>query len=355
MKKLFAMILSLAILATLCVGCGGNKEAPTNDKKPTASEEKKETAAPSEEVITLRMGSGSADSTPEVQAAHYMAERLEELSGGTMKIDVLANGLAGSDLEILEGQQIGSMDISLMSAVLSNFDSAMMLLEYDFLFVNDAHRDAVLHGELGEELYARIAETCGVKILAPFNRTPRLISATKKIETLDDLHGVKIRVPEAAARTAVWTALGASPTPMSYNEVYTSISTGVIEGQENPIANITGSKFYEVCPYLMMSNHLYGFQLLNISNITWNKLSDEQKGWVAQAAEEAAERNNELVLALEADQLAEAAAHMEVVEVDVSSWREAVKDVYKQFSNDPNYAAFEDFYTRIVELGKDFE
>ena len=272
-----------------------------------------------------------------------------------MKCDVLANGLAGSETEIIEGEQMGAMDMSIICGVLQNFDSALMFLEWDFLFVNQDHLEEVLYGEIGDKIEQRILDTTGIRVLSTFMRTPRLMSTTKKIENVEDLKGLKIRVPEMAARTALWSALGASPTPMSFNEVYSALQTNVIEGQENPINTIVTNKLYEVCPYLTISNHVYGFMYLNISDLTWQKLTDEQKEWVQQAADEAAEYNDKLAAEMEEAQMAEAAEHMEVTTVDTTEWRELTKDVYKQFENDPNYDAFEETYLEIVNAGEKYQ
>ncbi|MDO4324146.1 MAG: TRAP transporter substrate-binding protein [Lachnospiraceae bacterium] len=332
MKKILAFVLSLSLAASVF--------APT--------------VSAAEPEITLKLGSTTSEGTAEIEACHYFADRLEELSGGTMTCDVLANGLAGTETEIIEGEQMGSMDMSVICGVLQNFDSALMFLEWDFLFVNEEHLKEVLYGEIGDQIEQRILDTTGVRVLSTFMRTPRLMSTTKKIETLEDLKGLKIRVPEMAARTALWRALGTSPTPMSFNEVYSALQTNVIEGQENPINTIVANKLYEVCPYLTISNHVYGFMYLNISDITWQKLNEEQRAWVQQAADEAAEYNDKLAVEMEKEQLDEAAEFMEVTEVDTTEWRERTKDVYKEFESDPNYDAFEKIYLQIVEAGEKY-
>lgn len=329
MKKLLAILLAIGMMVSVTTAFG-------------------------DAAVTLKLGSTTSEGTAEIEACKFFAKRLDELSGGTMACDVLANGLAGSETEIIEGEQMGSMDMSIVCGVLQNFDPALMFLEWDFLFVSQEHLEEVLYGEIGQKIEDRILETTGVRVLSVFMRTPRVMSTTKKIETVDDLRGLKIRVPEMAARTALWTALGASPTPMSFNEVYTALQTSTIEGQENPINTIVANKFYEVCPYLTISNHVYGFMYLNIAEMTWNKLTEEQRAWVQQAADEAADYNNKLAAEKEAEQLKEAEEHMEVTTVDTTEWRTKTKDVYKQFSGAPTYGAFEEIYLAIVAAGEKY-
>lgn len=358
MKKLLAACLSVSMVLSLLVGCSGSASSDSTSasvtKDTTTNAAQGADAAAQAEVINLKLGSTTSDGTAEIEACRYFADRLKELSGGTMTCDILANGLAGSETEIVEGQQLGSLDMSVMCGVLQNFDSALMFLEWDFLFVNQDHLSEILYGEVGDKIEQRILETTGIRVLDIFMRTPRLMSTTKKIESIDDLKGLKIRIPEMPARTALWSALGSSPTPMAFNEVYSALQTKTIQGQENPIATIVTNKLYEVCPYLTVTNHVYGFMYLNISDSTWQKLNDEQRGWVQQAAGEAAEYNNKLAVEMESAQMEEAAEHMEVTVVDTSDWRDLTKDVYKQFEGDANYAAFEEIYLDIVAAGEKY-
>jgi len=299
----------------------------------------------------LRLGSSSPDGAVEILAAREFARLLEYHSGGAMRADVLPGGLAGGERELVEGQQLGTVDMSLVGAVLQNFDPAMMILQYDFLFVNEDHVRYVFEGAIGQRIFNRLIDTTDVRVLAVFMRTPRIMSTIRPINTIDDLRGLRLRLPEMPARTALWTALGASPTPMAMPEVYTALQTRTIDGQENPITNIINARFYEVCDYLALSNHVYDFQFITIAESRWRALSEQQRGWVTRAATEAAVFNDRELRRLEAEELTYARGHMTFTHPDTSSWRAAVADVYRQFLH---VEGFESLYRAIAEVGRQF-
>jgi tripartite ATP-independent transporter DctP family solute receptor len=300
----------------------------------------------------LKLGSSMADGTVEVVSAKQFAQLLGEFSNGTIKCDVLAGGLAGGEREIVEGQQLGTIDMSVVSGILQNFDPAMMIMEYDLLFVNEDHVKKVFYGPVGQKIFDRLLQKTQIRILSTFMRTPRLMTTTRPINSVDDLKNLRLRVPEMKARTALWAALGASPTPMAFPEVYTALQTKTIDGQENPITAIVSSKFYEVCDYLALTNHVYGFMFLNIADPKYQSFSEEQKGWINKAAVEAAAYNDRLVKDQEKKEMDISMSRMTVTRPDTSSWRDATKDVYKQFLD---VEGFQELYTAIVEAGKEFE
>lgn len=334
MKKMLVLLTVLVFGMTL-VFAGGTQET------------KRESG-----VITLKLGSSQNDGTAELEAAKEFARLLEVYSGGTMKCDVLGNGLAGGEREIVESQQLGTLDMSVVSGILQNFDPAMMILEYDLLFVNEEHVLKVFNGPVGKKIYDRLIDSAGIRILNMYLRTPRLMTTNKPINSSADLVGLKLRVPEMQARTALWRALGASPTPMAFNEVYTALQTGTIDGQENPISTINSSKFFEAVNYLAVTNHVYGFMFINITEDRWQSLNDQQKEWVSRAAAESAVFNDKLAKEQEKVLMDTVTKRMTVTYPDTSSWREKTKDVYKQFAN---VDGFLDLYTAIIDAGKEFE
>lgn len=300
----------------------------------------------------IKLGLTAAEGTPEVVAAREFAKILEKTSKGAMRADVLAGGLAGGERDIVEGQQLGTLQMSVVSGILQNFDRAMMILEYEFLFKNEDHVRKVFGGPLVEKINKRLIDKSKLRYLSVFMRTPRLLTTRRPVNKLEDLKGMKIRVPEMPARVALWKALGASPTPLAFPEVFTALQLGTIDGQENPIGLIYSAKFHEVVKYLALTNHVYGFMLLTISEDFYKSLTPQQKTWVEQSAKEAAAFNDKYVKETEADFMAKVTKVMTVTKPDMQPWREATKDVYKQFTS---VEGFEDLYLAIVEAGKDYK
>ena len=300
----------------------------------------------------IKLGLTAAEGTPEVVASREFAKILAAKSNGAMRADILAGGLAGGERDIVEGQQIGSLQMSVVSGIIQNFDPAMMILEYEFLFKNEDHVKKVMNGPIGEQINKRLAEKAKLRYLSVFMRTPRILTTSKPVNKVGDLKGLKIRVPEMPARLALWRAMGASPTPLAFPEVFTALQLGTIDGQENPVGLIYASKFHEIVKYLALTNHVYGFMLLTISDEYLKSLTPEQRKWVEESAKEAAAFNDKYVKDTEADFMAKVTKTMTVSKPDVGPWRDATKDVYKQFVN---VQGFEALYTAIVDAGKEYK
>ena len=299
----------------------------------------------------LKFGAGSAAFTPEVIAAGKFAELVTEKSKGKYRVDVMHSGQAGGEREIAESQQLGTLQFAILGGIVQNFDPALMIVEWDLLFKNDDHVKAVLNGPIGEKISERMIKHLDTRIMAPFMRTPRLLTTKQPVRTLADLKGMKIRIPEMAARIALWEALGSRPTPMSFPEVIPALQMGAIDGQENPIGTIAANKIQDVVKYLGDTKHLYGFMMLTVSETFWKSLPKEDQDMFMEAAKEAAVHNDKLTAESEADLYKELGEKMEVIAPDMNEWREATKDVYKKFEN---VEGFVDLYTEIVKLGEQY-
>jgi tripartite ATP-independent transporter DctP family solute receptor len=278
-------------------------------------------------------------------------ELAEQYSKGQLKVDVVVGGVLGGERDVAEGIQIGTVDGAILGGILQNFDPAMSILEFPFLFKNDAHVRAVMEGPVGEKIKARLIAKTGVRVLSHVMRTPRELTTKKPVKSLADLKGMKIRVPEMEAHLETWRALGATPTPLAFTEVYTALQLGTVDGQENPLGVIYANKFYEVADYLAISDHLVGFMMIVINNDKFNKLDPGVRQALAKAAVEASRYNDKLLKEINADIEKNLFAKMKVTKIDNAPWRDAAKDVYKRFLK---YDGFEDLYLSIRKAGEKF-
>jgi tripartite ATP-independent transporter DctP family solute receptor len=299
----------------------------------------------------FKLGLSSPPGNPEAVASVKFSEYVKEFSGGKMRVDVLSGGQGGGEREIGEAMTVGTMHFAVLAGILMNFDQALMIVEWDLLFKNNDHVRAAMNGEIGEKISKRLIDNTGIRKLAVFMRTPRLLTTNKPVNTLDDLKGMKIRVPEMPARVAIWKALGARPTPMSFTEVIPSLQLGTIDGQENPIGIISSAKIYEAIKYLANTRHLYGFMLLLVAEPVWQNFSEEEREIILKAAAKAAEFNDKLVTDSESELMKEVSAHMKITEPDMEPWRKASKDIYKDYSN---VKGFTELYEAIVKLGEKY-
>src|SRR5687767_14484774 len=180
----------------------------------------------------------------------YLGQKLAEKSGGTMRVDVYSSGQLGSEREFLELVQIGGLAMTKVSAsVLEGFAPEFKVFGLPYLFRDDAHKAAVLAGPIGKEILAA-PESKFMRGLCYYDSGSRsFYTKTRPIHKPDDLKGLKIRVQESPMAFALIRAFGASATPISFGELYTSLQQGVVDGAENNPPSFHLARHYEVCKY----------------------------------------------------------------------------------------------------------
>ncbi|SEM28616.1 tripartite ATP-independent transporter solute receptor, DctP family [Roseovarius azorensis] len=226
--------------------------------------------------------------------------KLEELSGGAFTGEQAAAGQLGGERDLIEGLQIGSIDMVITSTgPLGNFVPEIYALDLPFLFRDYDHARKVLDGEIGQELIAKINENNLVGLAWAENGFRHVTNSQRPVRTPADLAGLKLRTMENRVHMAAFTGMGASPTPMAFPEVFGALQQGVVDGQENPVTVITASKFWEVQKYVSLTGHVYSPAIILVSPILFDGLSDEQKGWFYEAAKAGVEANRAEVNRLE--------------------------------------------------------
>jgi len=300
---------------------------------------------------TLVFASAYAEDDHQTQSLIKFGELVEEKTDGEIIVEVNYGGVLGGERDVAENIQLGSIDGAILGGILQNFDPALSILEFPFLFKNPEHIKAVTNGPIGEVINERMQENINMRYLDIVMRTSRQLTTNKPVNSVEDLQGLKIRVPEMKAHLETWSAMGASPTPMAFPEVYTALQVGTVDGQENPVPVIYANKFYEVCDYLAYTNHLPGFMMIVINDDTYRSMSYEHRIALQQASHEASLYNEEILA--ESMEAIEAELHekMEVTRPDTSEFAAAAGDVYKEFDN---VEGFTELYLAIKELGEDY-
>lgn len=323
MMKKFMLVALIAALTIVTAACGSSKSEGGGSGS----------GSDSGKVVKLRLGHITSDTDAWHLGAQKFAELVSEKTNGSVQIDLFASSTLGNDRDLIEGMQLGSVDFALVAGVLSNFYEPFSILELPYLFRDREHLEKVLYGPVGDKLREDLLANAQVRGLQFWMRTPRELTVNKRVEKVEDLKGVKIRVPEIPASIEAWKAMGATPTPMAFGEVYSSLQTGVIDAQENPVAFIASSKMEEVQKYLVKTNHVYGYVMLAMSDLTYKKLTEEQQKAIEEAAIEATEYENQLVFEQEAELLEKLqASGMEIIEVDTTSFMEKAQTVHAHFA-----------------------
>ena len=367
MKKRFvSTVLCAAMVAGSLAGCGlktpeTTTAAPAPETTTAAAAE--ETKAAAEETAAAT----EASDTPEVtlvyaevnpldtivgQMATAFKEKVEELSGGKIAIDIQASGVLGSENDVLDTMLGGggTIDMSRISAfALTSYGvEKSVLLSIPYTFVNRDHFWNFANSDLAPEFLMEPHDNdLGVRGLFYGEEGFRHFFTVKEISGLEDLKGMKLRVSNDPIMNGMVQGLGANPTVVSFNELYSALQTGVVDGAEQPIANYKSNAFQEVAPNLILDGHTLGAVQVIITDEAWDKLTEEQQNILMEAGKYASDFNRKISEEAENKVLDELKAEgINVIEVpDITPWQEACKDII-----DSSTADNKELYQKILDM-----
>ena len=213
------------------------------------------------------------------ETAQAYAQAVEQKSGGKVKIQIAASGSTGDWPQSIEGLKIGTNDIVLQSiGTLDRYNILPGIEAFPYLIRDIDHFKKAYYGPVGAEFIDQVANKTSFRIIGAGYRGARWLSSNKPVAKLDDLKGLKLRVPPLKMYRMTWEQLGASPVPMGVAELFTSMQQGVVDGQENPLEVIESMKFYEVQKYAIDTRHVIGAMTWIFSDARFKKLpADVQK------------------------------------------------------------------------------
>jgi tripartite ATP-independent transporter DctP family solute receptor len=253
-------------------------------------------------------------------------------------IEVFDNAQLGGERDVLEQLQLGQIQMSYLSPVLGNVDPKINILDLPYLFKDYKHLDSVLDGDLGKEIIKDLPSK-GIHGFAFMENGFREITNSKKpINTLDDLKGLKIRVPEAPISIANLKSLGTNVVTLAFPEVYSALQQGTVDGQENAYAVATSSKFYEVQKYVAETKHMWGSFVIVGSEKWYSKLSPDLQKVIQEAADETSKYERQIFREEEQKNKQELIDKgMKVTTPDLEPFRQATTPVYEDFfKKNPN-------------------
>ncbi|WKN42585.1 TRAP transporter substrate-binding protein [Tunicatimonas pelagia] len=291
--------------------------------------------AQEEEIKTLRLGHGLSVDHSVHQAMMFMGDRLKEKSEGKMELKVYPSEQLGSERECVELLQFGSLAMTKVSAaVMEGFVDKYRVLGLPYLFESKAHAFKVLDSDVGKEILES-GESIWLRGLGFYDSGYRsFYTKDRPINTPSDLSGMKVRVMSSINSINMVEAMGGSPTPISFGELYTALQSGVVDAAENNPPSFYLSRHYEICKYYSIDQHTQVPDVLLISQIIWNELSPQEQQWVQEAADESVVYQRELWEASEQEAMdAVKAAGVEVNYPDKSPFQEAVESVYEPFKD----------------------
>ena len=304
MKKLLAVVLALSLLLTASLAGA--------------------------EVLTL--GHFGAPGEPVTSAAETFAAKLEELSGGTMTVDIQGNSALGNAKEMVEQTQIGAIQMCLVSqGSLDKYDIRYALVTAPYVFTSYEQAYAVVDGPFAEWVSDGVLESKGLHNVGAWDYGFRcLTNSVREVKEPADVAGLKIRTPSEIQKVACFEALGADVQQIAFSELITALKQGTVDGQENPLSTIYNNKLWEANQkYLTLDRHTWESVNLTVDNAWWTSLTDEQRGWVIEASNVARDQMRAEVQNSEADYIQKLSdAGMVVTEVDMDAFKAAMQPAW---------------------------
>ena len=290
--------------------------------------------------LILRYAENQPEGYPTTEAAYAFADKVSERTNGRVQVRVYSNGALGSETSVIEQMEYGGIDFSRASVMsLGEFVPETYVLQLPYLYEDDEHMWAVLDGPIGQVFLDSIKKRIGLTGLAWFDAGVRHFYTNTPVETLDDLKGLRIRIGESSMMQSIIGALGAVPVPLAYDDVYSALAKGEIDGAENNWPSYAFTGHYEVAKYMLLDGHTRIPELLLASEEAMEQLAalDESYPAIVRAcAREAQELERDLWAKEEVNSEQEMrAAGVTVTTLSAAQlalFQAAVQPIYDQFS-----------------------
>ena len=290
-----------ALMITTLAGCGSSANTAATTEAPAAAEtQAQETAAAaapaaSADAKTLKLACTKSSESYMVKELENFAKKVNELSGGSLVVELYPASQLGGQDEIMEGIGMGTIEMSFLPAsVCESFFPKVGVPGTLFVAKNEEHALKIWNSEYAQNILNEMAETINVRCFDFIIEGTRNVWTTKPVNQLSDLKGIKLRVPGAPSFVDSFSALGANPTPMALSEVYTGLQTNIIEGLEMDTPTILVNNMQELCKYCYKTGHGVSIMSFMIANDLWNGLTEDQQNAIETAAAESTEVMNKM-------------------------------------------------------------
>lgn len=286
-KKSLLVLSSLALTGSLILtACGTSTPASTDNSSGDQTAK----------IHTIKVANYFAYDHPQnIALREKFKPIVEKNSNGTLKVEIYENSKLGAEKEFYDGVRNGTIEMGIPGMIMQSDIERMIIPELPFLFKNFKHAKTVLNGPLGQEITTDLEKRHGVHPLAWSANGFRMVSSNRPIEKMEDFKGFRLRMPNIPNYIALGKSLGANVTPLPISEVFTALEQKVVDGQENPIATLRASGWYEVQKNVLESRHMFSPNIYIINSKFWQKLTPEQQKVIEEAAKMAADYEWELL------------------------------------------------------------
>jgi len=284
--------------------------------------------------IIIKVALGESPEHPEGKFAMKFKELVEEKTNGAVEVEPYFIGELGSQRDYIEGLRMGTLELSWVTiAFFSSYEPILNIFELPYLFKSRELAFWMVNGPFKKMIQDRV-EKHGVKLLGFFEAGYRHVTnSVRPINTPEDLKGLKIRVPQSKANIDALNVMGASASPLSFEELYLALQQGVFDGQENPYGDIYFNKFYEVQKYLSNTGHIFMMHMVLYSEKLWDQLPKDIQEKIEEAVQETAVYEINIVKGQEEVTLADALREkgIKINDVDIAAFQEVVKPLYQEY------------------------
>ncbi len=343
-KKVLSLLLGVALVTSL-VGCSSKEGTGTTGTSGAATNS-------SAEPLTITFAHSSAEATSTNQAALKFKEYVEANSNGQLLVNVYPNAQLGGDRELVENTQNGTVTAMISSpAPQVSFVPAATIFDTPFVFSDLKQGRAVLQDADFTKAIGAEYQKAGFHYLGASGQGFRTLTSNKKVTTMADLKGLTIRTMENKYHLKAWQLLGANPTPLAFNELYTALQQGTVDAQENPVELVVSQKFYEQQKYIMNTNHILQTNTVIMNEAFYDGLSDELKAVVDEAGKQAVDTANKVNdEKFEANKKVITDFGDEFVEIsseEIAKFAEAAKPVYEDIKAGTTPAVYDSYFAAI--------
>ena len=342
MKRLKLWMMVAAVFSLLVLSaCGGGAE--------DASKEKGESGNDSD-VIKIKVGHISPDDQAYAIGFKEYAEAVEEATNGKVQFEIFGNGALGGERELLEGVQLGTLDMSLITTgVVTNFVPEVAVIEFPFLFRDLDHTYKTLDGEIGQELLDKMSES-NLKGIAFWENGERYVANSQRpVKAVEDLKGLKMRTIESELLLDMYSALGTNATPMAFPEVYNGLQQGVIDGSDFSTGVYYTTKVYEQSKYFSEVPLYYASATLVINQELFDSMPEDVQKVITDLGKEFAAKqrqiNQDLMEEYKENLVADGVEIIPAEEINIDGFRQAVESVYEKHAG-----SYGDYIERIQNV-----
>lgn len=280
----------------------------------------------------VRIASHVSETSPLYATAEMFAERIGEKFPDKFNFKFYPNGQLGKEKALIDNVRLGSLEMAMVASGVLSLDNKLGLFDLPWLFTDRDHVQRAINGEFGQAVKERLESEQGFVVLGIYeNGFRHVLNTERAIETPENMEGLKIRVTGSKYKRDGFSAMGADPVPVAWQETFTAIQQGVVDGAEAALYGFYGAKLYEITDHLSLTNHTYSPSFLLVSKSFWNSLSEDEQQTFQQVADEMSKDAYQAAAELEQGYLDKMEAEIAINGVDAAAFQEKAQSVYENY------------------------